>query len=81
MTKAIDPTEHFKVVAGNPTPEELAVVVAVLQAAAASAASAAAKSKAAKSATSKWHRNPAMLRGPITPGHGQWQASFRRGLN
>lgn len=80
MSKAIDPTEHLKVVAGNPTPEELAVVVAVLQAAAAASAAAASK-RAVKSSASKWHRNSAMLRGSITPGHGQWQASFRRGLN
>ena len=80
MTKPIDPTEHLKVVAGNPSAEELAVVVAVLQAAAASAASAESNAKPI-APVSSWHQNTNNLRGAINPGHGQWQASYRRGLN
>jgi hypothetical protein len=70
---------HLKVVAGNPSAEELAVVVAVLQAAAASAAASAAKNTARRVAN--WHRNGSILRGQVVPGHGQWTASVRRGLN
>lgn len=70
---------HLKVVAGNPTPEELAVVVAVLQAAISQAA---ANSEAAASKRlASWHRNAGSLRGSIVPGHGQWTASVRRGLH
>lgn len=82
MSSKVDPTEHLKVVAGNPSEEELAVVVAVLQAAAASASQTAdASNSGAKQSTSRWNRNPATLRSPITPGIGQWQASYRSGLN
>lgn len=79
MSKPIDPTQHLRVVAGNPSAEELAVVVAVLQAAATSAKSATNHQPAAP--TSTWHQNPNNLRAPINPGHRQWQASFLRGLN
>jgi Acyl-CoA carboxylase epsilon subunit len=70
---------HLNVVSGNPTPEELAVVVAVLQAAAAQQAANAANNPAKRLAS--WHRNPGVLRSPIAPGHGQWGASVRRGLH
>ena len=70
-------TSGFRVVGGNPTPEELAIVVAVLQA----AASASKASKGAKTAVSSWSSNAGLLRESLTPGHGQWQAAFRRGLN
>jgi len=69
---------HLKVVAGNPTPEELAVVVALLQAAQSSAA---ADVSMQSTPTSTWNRNSAALRGAVVPGHNQWQASYRRGLN
>jgi len=78
MSDANSIQPHLKVVAGNPTPEELAVVVALLQAAQASAA---ADSVKLNSAASNWSRNSSMLRGQVVPGHNQWQASFRRGLN
>jgi hypothetical protein len=70
---------HLKVESGNPTTEELAVVVAVLQAAAGRAASQGAATAAKRVAN--WHRNPGVLRGNLTIGHGQWVASARRGLN
>ncbi|MEY2916275.1 MAG: hypothetical protein RL243_323 [Actinomycetota bacterium] len=70
---------HLKVVSGNPTAEELAVVVAVLQAAAAQQAANATNNQSKR--LSSWHRNPGVLRGAVNPGHGQWGASVRRGLH
>jgi hypothetical protein len=78
MTDANSIQPHLKVVAGNPTPEELAIVVSLLQAAQASAASEPTKLRTPES---NWSRNASMLRGPVVPGHNQWQASFRSGLN
>jgi len=78
MAESSSQSTHLQVVTGNPSAEELAVVVAVLQAAA--AAGSASVPKPAEP-TSKWHRNSTILRGQITPGHGQWAASVRRGLN
>ena len=72
------PEPSFSVLAGNPTPEELAVVVAVLQAASASAAASAAGKVIEP--VSSWSRNVGLLRVPITPGYGQWRAAYRRGL-
>jgi hypothetical protein len=74
---AIQP--HLKVVSGNPTSQELAVVIAVLQASQANAVTAQNAKKAEP--TSRWNRNPGLLRGSLTPGQNQWQASFRSGLN
>lgn len=71
---------EFKVVSGNPTPEELAVVVAVLQAAVAAGHQAKAGGHLRKT-TSTWNRNEGMLRAHLTPGPGQWRASVRSGLN
>jgi hypothetical protein len=78
MTDANSIQPHLKVVAGNPTPEELAIVVSLLQASQASAAS---ESTKHSTPTTTWSRNSSMLRGQIVPGHNQWQASFRSGLN
>ena len=70
---------HLKVVAGNPTSRELAIVIAVLQASQASAVAAKASEPAKPAA--RWHRNPAMLRSTVIPGHNQWISSFSSGLN
>jgi hypothetical protein len=70
---------HLRVEAGQPTAEELAIVVALLQAA--QAAAAATASNLITEPKSTWNRNAAILRSAITPGHNQWQSSFRRGLN
>lgn len=70
----------IKVVAGNPTAEELAVVVAVLQAAVASGHEPKSGGHLRKT-TSTWNRNDGMLRSHLTPGPGQWRASVRSGLN
>jgi hypothetical protein len=71
---------EFRVVRGNPTDEELAAALAVVQAALATAELEAAKKAAEAANVSAWHRNSSMLRGQITPGAGQWGASLRRGL-
>jgi hypothetical protein len=78
MTEQAKQAPHIGVVAGNPTPEELAVVIAVVQAAAAAASSVAAPKA---EPLSRWHRNSGIMRDAVVPGHGQWTASVRRGLN
>lgn len=70
----------FQVVSGNPTAEELAVVVAVLQAAAAESNSKAEAAGKLRKTTSTWSRNQAMLRSPLVIGPGQWRGSVRDGL-
>jgi len=72
-------TPHLSVVSGNPSTEELAIVVSVIQAALAQAASAAGTQTPKRVAS--WHRNAGTLRGAISPGNGQWVASVRRGLH
>jgi hypothetical protein len=71
--------EALRVVRGNPTPEELAAVIAIVEAA--SAEERATSGGAAHKPRSTWNRNHVQLRGGITPGFGQWNASFRDGLN
>ena len=71
--------ELLRVEGGNPTPEELAAVVAVLTAAVAEANEQAAK--AIGQPRSSWNRSASMLRGTVTPGLRQWNASFRPGLD
>lgn len=71
--------EQVKLVRGNPTPAELAASIAVVEAATAEAALQASANRAAPKST--WNRNSVNLRGGITPGFGQWKASFRDGLN
>lgn len=78
MSDANSIQPHLQVVAGNPTPEELAIVVALLQAAQSSAASESVKNS---QPASTWSKNQSVLRGALVPGPNQWQASFRRGLN
>ena len=57
-------------VAGNPTPEELAAVVAVL-----SAASSAAPAPEPPS-TSRWNDRTALLRRPLPVGPDAWRAAL-----
>jgi hypothetical protein len=73
------PQQGFSVLGGNPNSEELAVIVAVLQAASAAALASAAAS--AVEPTSSWSKNVGLLREPITPGRGQWRAAYRHGLS
>lgn len=71
--------ESLQVVGGSPTPEELATVIAVLEAAhAEEEANAPGYERPLKSS---WSRNVAQLRHPIVPGAGQWRGAYRSGLN
>ena len=71
--------EELKVVRGNPTAEELAAVIALVEAAAGEEASS--SRGAIRQPKSTWNRNKVNLRGGINPGFGQWTASYRDGLN
>lgn len=71
--------ERIKVVRGNPTAEQLAAALAVVEAAANEQASLA--NTALPQPKSTWNRNSVNLRGGINPGFGQWRASYRDGLN
>jgi hypothetical protein len=71
--------EAIKVIAGNPSPEELAAVVAILEAAHAEQITEG--KKKAKKATSSWNRNTSIFRNDLSPGFGQWRAQYRPGLD
>ena len=71
--------DQVQLVRGNPTAAELAAAIAVVEAAAAEEAKHV--SSARPQPKSTWNRNSFNLRGGITPGFGQWKASFRDGLN
>lgn len=71
--------DQIRVVRGNPTPAELAAVIAVAEALAAEESSTEGASK--RKPRSTWNRSHVLLRGGISPGFGQWNASFRDGLN
>jgi hypothetical protein len=71
--------QALQVVRGNPTNAELAMVIAVLNAAISDAE--AARARAPKQYRSTWGRNNAILRGNLTAGSGQWSASTRPGLD
>ncbi len=72
-------SESSRVVSGAPSPEELATVIAVLEAAhAEEEATATGYERPLKSS---WSRNVAQLRHPIVPGPGQWRGAYRSGLN
>lgn len=74
-----DIQESLQVVGGSPTAEELATVIAVLEAAhAEEEATATGYERPLKSS---WSRNVAQLRHPIVPGAGQWRGAYRSGLN
>lgn len=70
--------EALRVVRGAPTAEELAAVIAVLEAAhAEELADAKGYERPLKST---WARNASQLRGEIMPGPGQWRGAYRSGL-
>jgi len=71
--------QAIKVVGGNPTAEELAAVIAILEAAHAEQVTNA-KRQVRKPASS-WNRNSGNLRGTLLPGFGQWRAQYRPGLD
>ncbi|MFM6971288.1 MAG: acyl-CoA carboxylase subunit epsilon [Rhodoluna sp.] len=71
--------ELMQVVRGEPTPEELAAVIAVLDAAhAEEVANAKGFERALKST---WSRNASQMRTDLVPGPGQWRGAYRSGLN
>lgn len=72
-------SETIKVLAGSPTHEELATVVAILEAAHAEQVTEG--KKKVKKAASSWNRNNSMFRHDLTPGFGQWRAQYRPGLD
>lgn len=63
------PQTTISVVAGSPTPEELAAVVAVL------AARSAGVEQSAPAPTSTWCQRAQGVRGTLPHGRGQWRAS------
>lgn len=66
--------ESIEVVSGDPTPEELAAVVAVLLDASQQQSS----SKLPQRST--WARNDSILRTGIVVGNGQWGSQYKQGL-
>jgi hypothetical protein len=64
-------TTNLRIIAGSPTPEELAAVTAVLAKALEEAAVDQQQPAVIRSA---WDRSRAALRGPLTPGPGAWRA-------
>jgi hypothetical protein len=71
--------EGIKLVRGNPSAEELAAAIAVVEAMIAEEQATAGSGRQQPKST--WNRNSVNLRGGLTPGFGQWKASFRDGLN
>ena len=70
--------DALKVISGNPSPEELAAVVAILEAAHAQQVTEG--KKQVKKPASSWNRNTSIFRNDLTPGFGQWRAQYRPGL-
>lgn len=66
--------QAVEVVTGNPTEQELAAVIAVLQEAAK------AQVRVKQSSLSTWARNDSMLRAGIVVGNGQWGSEYKAGL-
>lgn len=71
--------QNLPVVRGNPTAEELAAVIALVEAAVVEEQNQSTSRRPQPKST--WNRNSVNLRGTINPGFGQWRASFRDGLN
>ena len=66
--------ESIEVVSGDPTPDELAAVVAVLV----EASKQQATSKETQRST--WAKNDSILRAGIVVGNGQWGSKYKQGL-
>ena len=71
-----DPHAGLRVLGGSPTPEELAAVVAVLQAAAADA-EARGHARLDEEPRSAWDASARGLRSPLVRGSGAWVRSLR----
>lgn len=68
---SIDVGDELRVVSGNPTPEELAAVISVLQAMSAELAGAHETTVKQESA---WAASQRPIRTPIVPGHTRWRS-------
>ena len=66
--------EAIEVVSGDPTPDELAAVVAVLLEASKQ------QSTSKLSPRSTWAKNDSILRAGIVVGNGQWGSKYKQGL-
>lgn len=66
--------DAIEVVSGDPTPEELAAVVAVLLEASKQ------QSTAKATQLSTWAKNDSILRSGIVVGNGQWGSQYKQGL-
>ena len=66
--------EAIEVVSGDPTPDELAAVVAVLIEASKQ------QSTSKLSQRSTWAKNDSILRAGIVVGNGQWGSKYKQGL-
>ena len=66
--------DAIEVVSGDPTPEELAAVVAVLLEASKQ------QSTSKLSQRSTWAKNDSILRSGIVVGNGQWGSQYKQGL-
>jgi hypothetical protein len=64
--------DSIQVVAGNPTEEELAAVIAVL--------AETYRDQGSVPARSTWAKNSSRLRTQIVAGNGQWGSSYKAGL-
>ena len=71
--------EAIKVISGNPSPQELAAVIAILEAA--HAEQLAEGKREIKKPASSWGRNTAKLRTNLKPGFGKWRAQYRPGMD
>jgi hypothetical protein len=71
--------ELMKVISGNPSAEELAIVIATLEAAHLEQVTSV-KRQIRKPASS-WNRNSSVFRNDLQPGFGQWRAQYRPGLD
>jgi len=78
MSEEINLAESIKVISGNPSAQELAAVIAILEA---TQAEQAAEKKTARNPSSSWNRNAGKLRGDLQPGFGQWRAQYRPGMD
>ena len=67
-------SESIEVVSGEPTPEELAAVVAVLLEASKQQSTGKAQQR------STWAKNNSILRTGIVVGNGQWGSQYKQGL-
>jgi dihydropteroate synthase len=66
--------QAIEVVAGNPSEQELAAVIAVLQEARKQ------QDSAARVPHSTWSKNEQILRAGIVVGNGQWGSKYKQGL-